>query len=206
MARQCGQKLFLAIDNYTHPFRTYDDDMEVYDRIEYAIWRSVIAPLLENPGIERGLVTGEDLPGLTPWTGYRAFAETTMDLTNEAAVAHAIGLRVEDVADLGCGLLGPDFNVNSEVFERFHVLTTPGSVLCTGDIVDALRACQDGTSAITQLEIHRIAREAFEDEVPGLTPASSHEDGFDSEPKTPPQTDAPVQVVSEKDDQNVVFP
>lgn len=110
-----------------------------------------------------------------PFGGYPGFAVATEDVTYDMAFSHAIGLSAADVTDLSHVLLGADFNVSRAV----RLLDMPDAVLCTGDVLDVLRAVHAQRIPETPRAVRWISMlpglylDDYDD-TPGLTSSDSH--------------------------------
>lgn len=160
----------------------------------------MIEPFLDGSGlVTRGLVTGAEMRHVRPFEEYPRFAAATEDLTYDASFAHAIGLSAADVADMSQVLLGADFDVDTAI----RLPGAPDAILCTGDVLDALRAVHAKKIPETPRAIRWMIPGLLDDcdDMPGLTPSGSHDSGFEEpkhfdEPKTPPaSTVEPVEPV-----------
>ncbi|KZV93120.1 hypothetical protein EXIGLDRAFT_835927 [Exidia glandulosa HHB12029] len=120
-AYNAGYEVFLAIDNYTAPFKHCFTPWESIARARII---SLILQDLARGRIHRGIMIGTDF-GYSPFAAWDHFAELTIDLTHGSELATACGLTGDEVLALGVAagiddLLG---DVHSAAASR--ILTTP---------------------------------------------------------------------------------
>ncbi|KZV89614.1 hypothetical protein EXIGLDRAFT_838405 [Exidia glandulosa HHB12029] len=170
-------KIFLVIDNYTHPFLERDAWTSL--QVEEIIWRLVLSPIFLDIGdgsvVERGFITGLELPGFQhrPFSDCVPFAQATEDITYSEEYAHVMGFRVEDVTDLGRAL-EPDSDFDAQ--DILHDGIPDDTILCVRDVVDVLRARKEGqVPSGPQRRSVRWIRVNNEDADEGLTPSRSHD-------------------------------
>ncbi|EJD48822.1 hypothetical protein AURDEDRAFT_162281 [Auricularia subglabra TFB-10046 SS5] len=142
LSRQLDTQIFLTIDNYTVPFLSVG--MSAYQTIEDVIWERVLGPLLDPYAsvVFRGLIVGPALHGLRPFSGYRAFAAITEDLSDSAEYASAIGFTVSDAIDLARAVLGDKQGLFESVLAAHSLTLDDPAILSAGDVVRVLRMIQ----------------------------------------------------------------
>ncbi|EJD40594.1 hypothetical protein AURDEDRAFT_170405 [Auricularia subglabra TFB-10046 SS5] len=138
--------LYLAIDNYTHPFLSAD--MYSLSLVEHVIWHKVLAPFLTDRGdasgaIFRGIMVGTDTQGLEPFSSFSAFARLTRDLTYSAEYA-AVGFTAPNVTDLARVVLRDDPERERQFLAACRLPPASNALLCPADVVRLMRAYQTG--------------------------------------------------------------
>ncbi|KZV92363.1 hypothetical protein EXIGLDRAFT_769022 [Exidia glandulosa HHB12029] len=96
-AYNAGYEVFLAIDNYTAPFKHSCTPWE------NVVGVHIIGPILEHFAhnrIHRGFITGTDF-GYLPFADWERFERLTIDLTHGSELATACGLTSDEVEALG---------------------------------------------------------------------------------------------------------
>lgn len=190
LSTRYGRQLYLAIDNYTHPFLTAATD--TYNLIEHVIWHRVLAPMLDSGGdasgvIFRGIITGTQAHGVTPFASFPAFTRVTCDLTYSAEYAAAIGFTPADVRGLARAVLRRDPGPDSErgFLAACRLPPSADVVLRAADVLRLLRAYKAGQPSPAGPAPYRFAAGQYmdpvefdgpDDYVPGLLVASSSED------------------------------
>ncbi|KZV89615.1 hypothetical protein EXIGLDRAFT_751077 [Exidia glandulosa HHB12029] len=166
-------KIFLAIDNYTHPF--LERDAWTALQLEEIIWRLVLSPIFVDVGsvVERGFITGLELTGFQhrPFRDCVPFVQATEDITYSSEYAHVMGFRAQDVTDLGRTVL--DLEPTFEAQDILQDGIPDDAILCVRDVVDVLRARKEGQAPSVRYRSVRWIQvkndDADRDEVPGLT-------------------------------------
>ncbi|KZV93130.1 hypothetical protein EXIGLDRAFT_717545 [Exidia glandulosa HHB12029] len=97
LAHNAGYEVFLAIDNYTAPFKHSCTRWEGVARVH--IIRLILEDFAQGR-IHRGFITGTD-HGYSPFATWDRFAELTIDLTHGSELATACGLTCDEVEVLG---------------------------------------------------------------------------------------------------------
>ncbi|KZV95969.1 hypothetical protein EXIGLDRAFT_818738 [Exidia glandulosa HHB12029] len=115
ISRTSRLRIFLAIDNYTHPF------LGRAARVDAAIWKHVLGPILESAGevVWRGIIVGRDV-GYLPFIQHEEFRRATEDVTYSTDFAETVGLSVDDITNLGHAVL-PAFDVRERILGPFGI-------------------------------------------------------------------------------------
>ncbi|EJD40596.1 hypothetical protein AURDEDRAFT_170407 [Auricularia subglabra TFB-10046 SS5] len=177
--------LYLAIDNYTHPFLTAD--AYTCNLIEHVIWHRVLAPMMDGGGdaagvIFRGVITGTQEHGLTPFSSFPVFASATTDLTYSAEYASVLGFTVPNVVDLARAVLRDDPEREQQFLAACQLPPADRNVLLrTADVVRLMQAYKTGQPPLSEAAPYRFDAGGYMDPVefdgpsdfiPGTGPAS----------------------------------